>query len=118
MSMRFEDLSFNELMAVSAALPTMPGWKERQAQSRKEEQELFGKGRRSWSDDEIDIIFSNRLTRAEKIEKLTAPRQAKAAKRAARRATQRPKAVVIPFRFQDRVTQADAIRAKALGVSL
>lgn len=79
------------------------------------------RGRKYLSEEELRIIYSWELTTEQKWAKVSAIREARAAK-TARRATRpqapAPKAVVIPFRFEERITAADALRAAALGVRL
>jgi len=79
------------------------------------------RGRKHFSEDELRVIYSWELTTEQKWAKVSAIREARAAKsaqRAARRKVEAPKAVVIPFRFEERITAADALRAAALGVRL
>jgi len=78
------------------------------------------RGRSHLSDDELRIIYSWELTTEQKWAKVSAIREARAAKRAKRSARREtPKmAAVIPFSFEERITSADALRAAALGVRL
>jgi hypothetical protein len=79
------------------------------------------RGRKYLSWQELDIIYSWKLTTEQKWAKVSAIREARAAKsalRAAKREAKAPKAVVIPFRFEERVTAADVLRARGMGIEL
>ncbi len=82
----------------------------------REERELFG-NRRQLPLDESAIVFNFRITYEEKLARLSSLRQAKAAKRAARKAGLTSPATV-PVAFARLLTDADTIHARALGISL
>ncbi len=85
------------------------------ALDRKRERELFG-NRRNLPADESEIVWNDDLTHAEKMERLTAIRQAKAEKPAARKAI--GTATAAPHTFEQCVSDADVIRARGMGIKL
>jgi ABC-type thiamine transport system substrate-binding protein len=85
------------------------------ALARKQEREIWG-NRTTLPEDESRIAFNFKLTHAEKMEKLTALRTAKATRRAAGRAARIAQAA--PKTFEQRLNASDVIQARGMGFTL
>jgi hypothetical protein len=87
-----------------------------EADSSPREREIFGR-RSTMPLDELRIFCNSTLSLNDKVERLTALRQSKTTRRAtARRAARSPQ--LTANTFQDRISAADQIRARGLGIRL
>jgi hypothetical protein len=86
-------------------------WEE----SGRQERLIFG-NRKTLPADEMEIAFSFHIPFEQRLEKLTALRKAKAARRTARRGA---KAIRVGSQtFQQRIDATDSLRARGMGVKI
>lgn len=77
------------------------------------------RGRKYISWEELSIINDYDMPYSVKWERVTAIRQARADKRAGKsKPSGKAKVIVMPRKFEERITQADSIHARGLGIRL